>query len=60
MLAIGGLMSIQCNLPEQSNPFPMVKGGWHSQEKLPLSNPSLLQTAFTSHGSLWHGSGTTQ
>ena len=46
------------NVHEQLNPSPSVNGSKHLHVKLALSNPSLVQSAFTSHGSDRQGSGT--
>ena len=43
---------------EQENPSPKVNGDRHVHVKLGLSNPSLVQSALTSHGSYRQGSGT--
>ena len=46
------------NLPEQLNPSPSVNGSLHVHVKFGLSNPSLVQSAFVSHGPDRQGSGT--
>ena len=43
---------------EQLNPSPSVNGSLHVHVKFGLSNPSLVQSAFTSHGIFKQGSGT--
>ena len=43
---------------EQLNPSPSVKGSLQMHVKFGLNSPSLVQLAFTSHGSDRQGSGT--
>ncbi len=45
-------------LLEQLNPSPTVYGSIHVHVKFGLSNPSLSQSALTSHGPIRQGSGT--
>ena len=45
-------------LHEQLNPSPSMNGSLHVHIKFALKNPSLIQLAFTSHGSERQGSGT--
>ena len=47
-------------IPEQLNPSPSVNGSLHVHVKFGLSNPSLVQSAFVSHGPDRQGSGTVQ
>ena len=48
------------SVPEQLNPSPSVNGSLHVHVKFGLSNPSLVQLAFVSHGSDRQGSGTVE
>ena len=54
----GGGDKIISHQPEQLNPSPSVNGSLHVHVKFGLSNPSLVQSAFVSHGSGRQGSGT--
>ena len=47
------------SIPEHMNPSPTVNGSLHVQLKFAVRRPSLVQLAFTSHGSDRQGSGTT-
>ena len=47
-------------LPEQLNPSPSVNGCLHVQLKFADRGPSLVQSAFSSHGFDRQGSGTVQ
>ena len=51
------IISYSLILLEQLNPSPSVNGSLHEHVKFALSSP-LSQSAFISHGSLSHGSGT--
>ena len=45
-------------LLEHVNPSPVVYGSLHVHEKFELNSPSLVQSAFISHGLDAQGSGT--
>ena len=47
------------SIPEHMNPSPSVNGSLHVQLKFAARGPSLVQSAFSSHGSDRQGSGTT-
>ena len=51
-------INLYSQLPEQVNPSPSVNGSLHVHVKFGLSNPSLVQSAFVSHGPDRQGSGT--